>query len=89
MGVVYGFHHARCNLASPDDLFDFRIGVICGARVLRHKLDVVPQFRKTRNGQTNIVRAQTDLMVGIGLYNGDTSGRYADSVLRYAKKFTT
>lgn len=89
MGVVYGFHHARCNLASPDDLFDYRIGVDCGARVLRHKLDVVPQFRKTRNGQTNIVRAQPDLHVGVGLYNGDVSGKYSRAVLRHARKFTT
>lgn len=89
MGVVYGFHKEDCKLTSPEDLFDYNIAVDCGALVLRLKLDSVKRFRKSRKGQTIIVRAQPDLMVGIGLYNGDVSGAYAVSVLRYAKFFVT
>jgi soluble lytic murein transglycosylase-like protein len=33
--VVYGFHYKRCGLKSPADLYDPKINIKCGARVLK------------------------------------------------------
>ena len=33
--VVYGFHHKRCGLKSPAELYDAKINIKCGARILK------------------------------------------------------
>ncbi len=33
--VVYGFHHKRCGLKSPTELYDAKINIKCGARIFK------------------------------------------------------